>query len=50
MVGELPYGEAEERVFAKLTTLVSPAACLPGSPPRVDLWNGARMKDACGSS
>jgi protein SCO1/2 len=50
IVGELPYEEAEGSVFAKLTTLVSPVACVPGAPPRVDLWSGARLQDACGSS
>ncbi|MCW6506581.1 SCO family protein [Lichenifustis flavocetrariae] len=50
MVGEVSFGEPEESILAKLTTLIAPAACVPGRPARVDLWSGAKMKDDCGSS
>lgn len=48
LAGGLPYQEDEDKSLAKLTTLVAPAACVPGAPARVDLWSGAKL-DICGS-
>ena len=50
LVGEIPYDEDENKAFAELATLVQPAACVLGAPPRVDLWNGARLGSSCGGA
>jgi protein SCO1 len=46
IVGQIRSDESAEQAFAKLSTLLQPNACLPGAPPRVDLWNGAAV-DMC---
>ena len=47
--GESPYDEPADGALAKLETLVSPKACLPEAPPRVDLWSGAALGSSCGA-
>ncbi len=50
IVGEIPYDESEDKALAKLATLVQPDVCVPGAPPRVDLWSGATLGSACGAT
>ena len=43
LVGQIPYDDTPDQALAKLNTLVQPNACVPGGPPRVDLWSGAKL-------
>ena len=38
VVGEIYFGEDENSVFAKLTTLAPEPLCRPGAPGPADLW------------
>jgi protein SCO1 len=48
IVGQIGYDETPDQAAAKLSTLLQPNACIPGGPPRVDLWNGATLQ-GCGA-
>lgn len=50
IVGEIPYDEPADGALAKLRTLAAPRVCVPGAPPRVNLWSGAALASSCGAS
>ncbi|MCJ2072371.1 SCO family protein [Methylobacterium sp. J-030] len=46
MVGEIGYGEDEDRALSKLITLALPGQCAPGGG--ADLWSANGATDTCG--